>query len=537
MKKILIAILFLIPIVGFCQINQQIEGKISYISSNNIYVKFENTDIIAIGDTLSANVAGSWKPALVVLQKSSSSCITNSIIDFAFGTDDKIKFFIKTEHASPSDLENEKKSNVAVLPDPENSVEIEDKTNNHNNSKTEKLNGRLSISTNSNIMPDNEDNYQRLRTSFSLRYDNIKNSDFSFENYITYRHRYGVDQISDGFYHDFKIYNLCVKYAPANNFSVTLGRKINYNLANMGAIDGLQLEKSLNKFTFGFLAGSRPDFSTYAFNFHLPQFGAYLVRTDSLFNGYMNTTLAFAEQQNNWITDRRFVYLQHSNNIFKNLNIFFSSELDLYKKINDTISNNPALTSLFVSLRYRLNKNLSLSASYDNRRNVIYYESYRTFIDQLIAQETRKGYRLSLNIRPVKRVSINASSFYRYQGIDSKPTKNYIFNINFSNLPFIKSTLSINTNLMETKYLSGIIYGGRLSKNFLKGKLFTELNYRKVNYSFIANENKLKQDIAGFNLSYNLFKYTSIMLSYEGTFETNRAYHLYFITLNQRIKK
>ena len=42
------------------------DGKISFITSQNIYVKFENTEGISVGDTVYYNYNGKFVPAIVV---------------------------------------------------------------------------------------------------------------------------------------------------------------------------------------------------------------------------------------------------------------------------------------------------------------------------------------------------------------------------------------------------------------------------------------------------------------------------------------
>ena len=252
---------------------------------------------------------------------------------------------------------------------------------------------------------------------------------------MTYRHRYGIDQQETDFFNDFKVFTLATQFSPNDKFNVILGRKINQNVSNIGAIDGLQGEYRFQKYGIGLFAGSRPDFTDFTFNAKLPQFGAYVVRNEQIKNGIASTTIAIAEQMNDFKTDRRFLYFQHNNSLIKNLNIFLSSEIDLYEKIDSQPSNKFSLTSLYFSARYRILKNLSFSASYDNRRNVIYYESYQTFIDQLLAQETRQGLRFQANYSPIRNISVNASAFLRYQGDNNKPTTNYVVNLSFNKIP------------------------------------------------------------------------------------------------------
>ena len=365
---------------------------------------------------------------------------------------------------------------------------------------------------------------------------NIASTAFSAETYVTYRHRYGIDQVSTGFYDDFKIFGLALSYDNGGRWYGSLGRKMNPFIANMGAIDGLQAVVRMGRYQLGGFAGTRPDFNDFSFNAKLPQFGAFVVRTDTLGGQAAQTSLAVAEQMNDFRTDRRFVYLQHNNSLFKNMNLFLSTEVDLFKKVDSVSSTKPALTSLYLSLRYRILKNLTLSGSYDNRRNVIYYESYQTYIDQLLAQETRQGFRLQATYNPVKFVSVNASAFLRYQGSNPQPTRNYVTAVNMTNLAGKGSYLSLSLNLLESYYFKGTITGFRLSESLFKGKLNAEVNYRHVNYSFFANESSLVQDIAGLNVSVNLLRMTSLTASYEGTFQQSGDWHRYFVTIIQRFK-
>ena len=50
-----------------------LEGTVSFITSKNVYVKFDRTDQIEIGDTL--QLAATDSPCLLVSNKSSSSCV------------------------------------------------------------------------------------------------------------------------------------------------------------------------------------------------------------------------------------------------------------------------------------------------------------------------------------------------------------------------------------------------------------------------------------------------------------------------------
>lgn len=535
MNRIYSSILILFAFAGSVSAQQKewIKGSVSFASAVNVYVRFDNTTDIKEGDTLYIDEAGLIKAALLVKKKSSLSCVTEPLIAGKAWTTGMVVM-------SPKVMEKKEEINpVLVSPTPVVVTEDTANTEAADSSSTKKekvrkplINGRFSASTNASLT-DGED-YQRMRLGFTFNVTNIGGGYFSTQNYITYRHRYGIDQ-QTGFYDDFKIYALALGY-DRNGHSIYLGRRINNRIANLGAIDGLQYEKKAGSWVVGAFAGSRPDYINYTFNPTLLQGGVLFGYEKQGDKNNSQTSFAWVEQRNDGKTDRRFAYIQHNSNLGKNVNIFGSLEMDMYQNVRDTVSNKLQLTGAYFSVRYRPFKTFNITASYDNRRNVIFYESQRTYIDQLLNQETRQGYRLQAGWQVIRNINLNASVFYRYQENQLKPTKNQVVNLNISRFPLQNMSLNLNYNTLESYYFTGNIYGGRLNHSAMKGKLGLEANYRKVNYSFFSGEQQLKQDIFGFSANVVMARFTTLILSYEGTFEPNKKYHRYFITAIQRFK-
>ncbi|MCE2790413.1 MAG: hypothetical protein LW630_10940 [Saprospiraceae bacterium] len=515
----------------------RITGVVSYKSSRNIYAKFSSTREISEGDTLFLKRGNEWNKVLIVRKKSTTSCITESIALWSPELGDSVSYF------SLRKIETQPKEQVSVQLPQESILQklavtdsiIVDTIQTQEILK-ENWNGRITLSTNANISGVGTANHQRIRFAVSLKANNIRQSAWSAEIYSTYRHRYGLDNQNASLLSDTRLFTLSLTYNPNSWYTISAGRRINNQVANIGSIDGIQSEFKTRLFNIGAFAGTRPDFRNFGFNPNLPQYGVYLAKTIKSGTGMAQTSLAFSEQQYYFRTDRRFLYLQHNNNILPSINLFLSSEIDLYKKVNYVTSNSASLTSIYANLRYRIKRNLSASASYDQRRNIIYYESYQTFIDQLLAQETRQGWRFQMNYTPFKGITLNSSVFYRYQGSGNIPTKNYIIATYINNIPGIGSNLQLSVNFLETSYFKGTIFSGRMSKNIFKGRCNIELQYRKVDYTFFNTESLLSQHIGGLNFFVNVTKKTALSCSYEGTFEPGQKFHRYFITLTQRIK-
>lgn len=493
-------------------------GVVSYVSSQNVYVKFSSTEHINKGDTLFIQKGDQLIPALLVKDKSSTSCVCGSLLPEKAKVGDT--FFSKSivekkpEPAKTDAPVAEKDNKIPPKPVVITPEEKEDVTP----QLKQKIKGRISAASYSNFY--GSEASHRMRYTFTFQGNNIKKSRFSTDNYISFRHTIGEwNKVQENLSDALKVYSLSVKYDFDKTSSIALGRKINYRISSMGAIDGLQFEKGVGHFIFGAIGGWRPDFADYGFNSNLFQAGAYISHSAGKNNKSEETTLAFVEQHNASKIDRRFVYFQHSNAISNNLNVFISFETDLYQNINSEVTHDLSLTNLLLSIRYKVNKRLNLSVAYDNRKNIIYYESYKNYIDQLIEDETRQGLRLGGSYRFAKWLNAGINSSWRFQKSGLNESKNINAYLNFSRLPWIDAMASVSANLLQTNYLDSKLFGVQLSKDIIRNKLQSEVYYRMADYQYKNYEYKIQQHIGGVNLSWYLTRKLAFYLYYEGTFD------------------
>lgn len=491
-------------------------GSVSFLSSRNVYVKFESTEEIASGDTLYVRENELFTPALLVVNKSSSSVVCTPL--------EGVQMEVKQVVYARKRMLVEEKKEEAVDParqtdEPTSTAEIEPSFSEEETAGEpqfkQRIKGRISAGSYSTTS-DYGDNH-RMRYAFNFRGTNLNGSRFSVDNYITFRHTLDEwSEVQDNIFNALKVYSLAGKY-DFDNSSITVGRSINYKISSMGAIDGLQYEHRFGQFVLGAIAGARPDYSDYSFNANLLQAGAFISLQAKENSGY--STLAFVEQHNGSAVDRRFAYFQHSSSPVENLNLFGSFEVDAYQKVNGEVSNKPRLTNLYVSARYRFSRKFSLTASYDNRNNIIYYESYKNFIDQLIENETRQGMRLGVSVRPVRLISVGVNGSWRFQKSDMNLSKNVNGYVNFNRIPVLNVRFTLRANLLETNYLQSQRFGARLSKDIIRGKLSGEMHYDFVQYTYVTGGYTFRQNIAGASLNIRLLKKLSLYFYYEGTFD------------------
>ena len=335
--------------------------------------------------------------------------------------------------------------------------------------------------------------------------------------------------VKDNIGNALKVYSLSISYSMNEKTTLWLGRKINPNIANIGAIDGIQAQHYFGHFYTGLAVGSRPDFSTYGLNTSLFEVGAYFGHLKKTKIGQMQSSLAFFEQTNNFNTDRRFVYFQHSNSLIKNLRLFTSLEIDLFKIENEKAKTDFSLTGLYISANYRFSKKLSLATSYDSRKNVVYYETFKDYASNIAQEAARQGVRMRMNYHPINYLHIGVNAGTRFMKNDIRRTNTVNANTTWAKVPMINSSLTVSANLMQTSYLDGEIYSASLSKDFLKGKLNTLANYRHVNFRYLNSSSNLLQHIGELNFSWQHNKKLYLSVNFETTFQQSDTYtRIYF---------
>lgn len=535
------------------------KGSVSYVTSQNIYVKFPSTQGIEPGDTLFSNSNGVLAPAAIVKERSSISCVCIPLSGNKISVSDNLFHRPGTVKQESGKTPAREQTGTPVstapaalatggtrqssdsLPVLSNDTMNQPAATPAKKSKTrrQQIHGNLSASSYSNFSSNSSTNSQRMKYTFSFLGRNLGNTNLSAECYISYiQNDQQWNELPGSFFNGLKVYSLALNYDFGSKASLLLGRKINPKLSNMGANDGLQFELRFRPVSFGIIAGFRPDYADYGFNSDLFQAGGYIYHELRAKNGAMQTTAAFVEQTNQWKTDRRFVYLQHVNSLVKNLTFFGSAEVDLYRKVLNTADSSwqsestPKLTNIYLSLNYRVIKELTLSFSYSSRKNVVYYETYKNYLDRLIDPEATQGYLLQVTGRPVRNLAIGASGAYRFQKEDPRPTKNLYTYITYSQIPGVLLDATASFTLLSTSYLGGNIYSLGLSRDIIPGKLFAGIQYRYVDYNYVSAETPIVQNVGEVNLSWRIYKKIALSVYYEGTFEPDTQFNRIYAQFN-----
>ncbi len=513
-------------------LNQSLAGKVSFITPQNVYVRFKTTEGISNGDTLFMFSNSKSMPVMVVNNLSSTSCVCTLLTSKNVTVSQDI---LAKGKGKP--LKSENKSTEKIIKEVNIQVVLQDtsKKRPKPSELKQKINGSISVYSYMNFSNTLAKNSTQLRYNYTLDARNIGDSKFSVENYITFRHKLGDwSLVKSDIFNALKVYTFAVNYEPDKSTRITLGRTINYKISSIGAMDGLQVEKTFNKFSLGMLAGTRPDYNDYGFNSKLLQYGGYLAFDTKKEDSFSQSSLAFMEQMNNMKTDRRFLYFQHSNSLLTNVYFFSTFEIDLYKVKLFIPQNTFDLTSFYLSLRYRITRNLSITGSYDQRKNVLFYETYKSLLDSVYQNERRQSLRLQANYRITQNLTLGLESGYRFIKSDPHPSRNLYGYLSYVQVPGLRVSITLTGTYLESAYMNGKVLGADISKDFLTGKLQTSLGYRHEDYSLPESQQKILQNIGEMNVYYQITRKLSFSLNYEGTFEKHDKYNRVNLQIRKR---
>lgn len=503
-----------------------IAGQVTFRTSDNIYLKFPDTDLIQKGDTVYVETEGFFKPCLIVFQKSSVSVIAKSL-ECKLNVGDPVFVFSKRAVAETEKEPVKKK----VLTEDNQPLQQKSAAK---KKETDVIRGSLSINNYSTISE--SDFYSRSVGRLSLSTTPLDGKKLSFRTLARFRQNRqgGGDQKSFG---KLYLYEFAADYQLNKSIKVTGGRFINSKMLSVGAIDGLKVQYEGKSGFTGIIAGTRPDPYSYGFNANLLQIGVF----GGMYHGaskYAFSNIGFIEQINGGKTDRRYLYVQHQSTLSKTLNLFVSSELDLYQKDSLGFGQMKSrLSNLYFSLNFRPISSLSLMASYDVRRNFILYESFEEELDRLLRDDPyRTGLRLRASYRINKKIRIGVSGSKRVQSDHKNEFSNVTGFLNFSKIPGISGRAQFMVAENKNSFLKYRSLLARYSNDLMDNKLSISPYFRFITYDYFSRENynSINQTYAGLDTGLDLAKKTNLRLLYDISFREKIITHRFNINITNR---
>lgn len=462
------------------------QGSVSYVTEENVYVRFESTRGLEIGDTL---FKGDGTPCLVVSRTSSISAVTSSIEGCLPSVGEAMSFTPTPVEEVQEVVEGEEETQEEVTGTSEETESEEPQEEDRGTSGR----GRISTGAYGVYSPNSTDvGYIRSVTRLGLDVNRIAGRDLNLSVYGNYQAYLRMDDQPTNFPSQGRaqIYNAKLQYRPTADWMMTLGRFINPNTSSMGSVDGLSVERQLGSFYAGVIAGFRPDYVTFGTRTDQFEYGLYAGWGMVGDNVRSNTTLGLLEQTLSGATDRRYLYAQHTTSWDNGLSFFASSEVDLFENYDTADAQSTVrLTHLYLSLNYRINRSWSAFVSYDTRQQILFFETFDNEVEQLLSnQGMQNGARIRLNYRSRGGWMVSGG-YHRRFGREDRVANNANLSIGHSNIPWIGGRFVVRGNLNSNSYLSSEVVSARYSNSFAKGNVNWGIYGRMLNYHNIRYEN------------------------------------------------
>lgn len=523
---------FALPCLILGQRSEMKQGKVTYVTSLNIYTEFSSTEGISSGDTLLCYDGRVYTPAVLIKFISSRSAAGPLLSGIQIKPGDllfvKIKAIVKPDTVSASSDSSAKPEDEAVVIKEEKPLPKPVKTE-------EKLRGRAGIQSSTTMVnTGTADDNQRWRYTLSLTSQNVYIQGLTLGTHLNYA--YSVKEwrrINSNPINRLIPYDLYASYENDGTGKVTVGRKISKWHPSLGAIDGVQYENSSAGYRYGAFAGARPSPVQYGFDFNLFQWGVFLSRSDSLSTGTMENTLAFVHQTNSFNTDRQFLSFQQYGNYFRWLMIYAAAEADFYKDIPGQSGGVPELTSIYIQARAKITREFQATVSYDARRNPVFYYTYRNLIDSSFSNPLSEGTRIQLNYRPLAYLTLNLSGGFRFRQGDLKTAVTYTGYAGWSKIPYIGGSTSYSYTHSEASYSSSdyhsILYRNDIGENFS-----WSAGLRRASYSYGSSRLTFSQNMLQGDLNWRFLEKTYLTFSIEESFSRNITFGRVYLDLTQR---
>ncbi|MFA4923978.1 MAG: hypothetical protein WC557_07285 [Ignavibacteriaceae bacterium] len=527
MKKIML-LLIVISVGLFAQNESKINGTVTYISSQNFYVRFENTANISTGDTIYISETGTSIGIIQYLSSQSAACVyiqksgveLNSQVYVSYR-----KHIVDSTSSTQKTLGNENFFSRGINQSNSNNLKIKDAFD---------LNGRFSVRSFTNYTTGiSHAQNQYLRYSLSLRGKNVGAKNLDFQSSTSYGYRADSWKNSGSVWNNLKVYDFFFSYQPETSYKIQVGRIRNQNLYSLSTFDGILLDYAFSHFTLGTFVGSHPDWKTMGVNINLIQYGAFLLREDSLGAVTMSNNLSFANQTNSGKTDRRFLYFLHRTRL-TDFSFALSSEFDLYQVELNKSKSVFKPTSIYASALYRFDKKLSFDLSYDARKTIYYFESFKSTIDSILDSRMRQGVRLGVHYQVLRNLGVGLNGGFAKQNDDPRPSFNAGTSVSLTEITKLNFSFLGDFTYLQSNFLNGFAYGIKFNKNFLADYLNVGLGLRRVDYLFAGNTSDgIAQNIVNADLRWQMFKSLYFNFVYEFVSEKRVTANRLFVVLSQ----
>lgn len=428
-------------------------GKVTYVSSEGVYIDAGRDAGLAIGDTLQIQRAGSIIATVVVSNISSRSAAA-----VVLEQTEAVKAGDDTYGQVPSPAPaSGQKGRRSAEPEPEPEPEPTSRPQ-----RGARLRGDISISNFlHHDLTETDRSWTRPGLATRLTIEDIGSAGLRFElrhrTRLYHRSRTSYDgQDTDEWSHQVYEFGLFHDGGEVSS-EWGVGRVLAPYVRGVGFIDGAYFAQSLDdSYKIGFAAGTSPDHEDSGLDFDRRKLGAFVAyETGDYRASRLTLSAAFSTEYEKSTVSRDFLYLQGTFAKYRRLTMYHSVEIDLnrdwrYDRSGDRLT----FTNYLGSATLTVHRSTRLFFSYDTRKNIRYYETRET-PDSLFDDRTNRGVRGGLNVRLNDRVSVRASGGIRFRDDSFDDPVTGSFSVRLNRFPGPRHSLAMYLTCVKTQFTTG----------------------------------------------------------------------------------
>ncbi len=363
-------------------------------------------------------------------------------------------------------------------------------------------------------------NYYQPGMVVNLDYNRIQGSYYSLSTNTHIRKTYSNRDLRSANY-PLRVYELSLKYqndtAP---YSYQVGRVSSPVINGIGYFDGaLYAHKLQTNLVVGGFVGTEPDYRKSTPQTSTSKLGIY-ANYKHEFGGDTKTTstLAFSGQYVHGKIDREFFYLQNDATYGSLLYLYQNAEIGINRSGQSRRNSPLELSNIYLMARMRPIRSVSITGSYDARKNVFLVQTYRAIPDSLFDDAFRQGLRGDVSWRATRQLTLSISSSVRTRAGDSQNTWLHSAGIYYYNV--LKTQLNLNFRYFTTTtpYTSAHSFSYAVSRQW--GRVYASSTFRTYTYELRGRSDSYDRHSVSADVSYEISRRLFTTVQYE--FSTGR---------------
>ncbi|MDP6396413.1 MAG: hypothetical protein QF712_01775 [Candidatus Marinimicrobia bacterium] len=489
------------------------EGKVTYLTADQVYVDIGSDVGVAVGDTLLVFRRNEELGPVVITNVARKSSVCQSLIPVeVFQLGDRV-VLEKEAVPEPTPVEEVVEPTIEAAKPSKRQDRILSQRGN--------ASARYSMSSFSG-------GDQSARGIASLRYGLVLTSPFRSDIWL-----YGRGNLTES---DFTLYQARFTVGDRRGkFYLQLGRIFAPELAGIGATDGVMLTSQMaSALSVGALGGFQPDPLRLSFDSKVKKVGAFVKFKQRTPSGSLDAVLSGVGQYAGKDVDREFIYGRLSGDYF-NRKVTFSiyETVDFYRGDSPANRGTVTPTSSQFSVGIRPWKGLSIRSRYSDRRQIIYQVSGSTLPDSLFEDALRSGWYNSIRLSHDAFGSIQAGFNLRQQSDSDDRSELYLVNYR-SNASAKGQIFDVGGSYLQNLLITGA--RGQLGFSAPAGKkMDLYAQYELFSYGYGNSVSDYRQHTISASLNWRIMKYLRGSLSLDYSKDEEFSIFYIYMGLNWRI--